>query len=61
MKVLTEQEVSDRTRIALQTLRNWRHTGKGLPYIKLGERRIGYLEDDVNAFLTGNRITPRAA
>jgi predicted site-specific integrase-resolvase len=60
MKVLGEKEVSDRTGISLQTLRNWRHLGKELAYIKLGARRIGYLEEDVNAFITGNRITPRA-
>ena len=45
---------------SVQTLRNWRHLHKGLPYVKTG-RSVVYLVDDIQDFLKNNRIDPSEA
>lgn len=35
---LTSKEVADRWRLSDQTLANWRHAGKGPPFIRVGSR-----------------------
>lgn len=56
--LLTDQEVAERLKVHVQTLRNWRFTGKGgLPYIKVG-RSIRYLDEDVDSFIASRRIKP---
>lgn len=47
--------------VKVQTLRNWRHLGKGPAYLKIGERMVRYLDEDIDAFKLAKRITPRAA
>jgi len=42
-----------------QTLRNWRHLGRGPAYCRLG-RRIVYLQQDLDRFLESGRIDPEA-
>lgn len=54
---VTEKEVATIGRFSLQTLRNWRHLGKGPAYLKVG-RSIRYKIDDVRMFLDGKRIDP---
>ncbi len=46
LQYLTEKEVAQLTRRALQTLRNERAAGKGIPYIKVG-RSVRYSLADV--------------
>lgn len=46
----TIREVSERTRVPVDTLRYWRHLGTGPESAKLG-RRIVYRESDVDAFV----------
>jgi predicted site-specific integrase-resolvase len=46
---LTSKEVADRWRLSDQTLANWRHAGKGPPYIRVGNRVL-YPMEAVNAF-----------
>ena len=53
---LKEKEVSKITRRGLQTLRNDRHHGKGIPYIKNG-RSILYRLDDILNYLNSRRIS----
>jgi hypothetical protein len=60
-RVLDEVQAAEKLKVKVQTMRNWRHLGKGPAYLKVGERAIRYLESDIDAFLTGNRIIPRAA
>ncbi|MFK5645102.1 helix-turn-helix transcriptional regulator [Ornithinimicrobium sp. LYQ121] len=48
--ILTLQEVSERTRVPLNTLRWMRHKGTGPPTWKLGRRVVAY-EDDVEGWL----------
>lgn len=52
---IPEKEVSNRTYIALQTLRNHRHTGRGIPYIKLN-RSVRYKLQDVIDFMESRRV-----
>jgi hypothetical protein len=40
-----------------QTLRNWRHLGRGPAYCRLG-RRIVYRQEDLESFLESGRIDP---
>ena len=54
---LTDKQVSDLTGIALQTLRNYRHFGKGPPYVKL-EKSVRYRESDVIEFMDSRIVTP---
>lgn len=35
---LTSAELADRWRLKPQTLTNWRHTGQGPPFIRVGNR-----------------------
>jgi predicted site-specific integrase-resolvase len=46
---LTSKEVADRWRLSDQTLANWRHAGKGPPFIRVGSRVL-YPIEAVNAF-----------
>lgn len=55
-KLLTEKEVSQLIGRALQTLRNDRFKGKGLPYIKIN-RQVKYRPTDVEEYITKARIT----
>ncbi len=55
IKYLTEKQVSAFSNIAVQTLRNWRQTRKGFPYIKVG-RSVRYSVDDVEAFMEARRV-----
>jgi excisionase family DNA binding protein len=55
-QLLTEQEVSDLLRIPLQTLRNHRSLGCGLPYLKLG-RSVRYSLADVDEYLSAHKIS----
>jgi len=53
---LKEQEVSEITGLAVQTLRNQRHVRKGIPYLKIGARSIMYKTADVVSFMERHRI-----
>ena len=54
-RYLTENEVSEITARALQTLRNERHRGEGIPYYKVG-RSVRYSMADVSKFMKGCRV-----
>lgn len=57
---LTEQTVSEKTKIKLPTLRNHRHLCKGIPYLKLSGRCVRYDPDDVDAYMQKHRIDPES-
>lgn len=44
---------------AVQSLRNERFLRKGCPYIKLG-RSVRYLQSDIQAYISKNRVDPEA-
>ena len=53
---INEKEVSKITGRALSTLRNDRHAGRGLPYIKWGSRFVRYNKSDVFKFMENMKI-----
>jgi hypothetical protein len=52
---VNEKEVAKITSFALPTLRNDRHLGKGIPYVKRG-RSVRYKIEDVIKFMEDRRI-----
>lgn len=52
-----ERDAAQALNVAVQTLRNWRFTGTGVPYQKIG-RRVSYRVDDIREFLERTRIDP---
>jgi len=59
LRLIDEKEVSKLTGRALSTLRNDRHRGRGLPYVKLG-RSVRYIEEDIEKYVLSHRIQTRA-
>jgi excisionase family DNA binding protein len=53
-KYLTTSEVAERFRTSAETVRYWRHVGKGPKSFKLG-RRVLYDIEDVEAWLEDAR------
>ena len=54
-KYIDEKQVFEITGRALQSLRNDRFLGRGIPYIKMG-RSVRYLLDDVVSFMEARKI-----
>jgi hypothetical protein len=59
-EVVTERRAAEILTNKVQTLRNYRHLGKGPAYLKLG-RNVRYRVDDLIAYLKKNRIDPESA
>lgn len=57
---LNEKQVSSITGIALQSLRNARFKGCGIPYCKL-KRSVRYSLDDVIEYMEGHKVVPGEA
>lgn len=58
--LLTDREVSALLGISTVTLCNWRVTGKGPRYRKIGQRAVRYLRADVEAFIEAGTVDPAA-
>ena len=56
-RYLTEYEVSEITRRAVNTLRNDRVKSRGFPYIKHG-RSVRYNLDDVLQYMENRKVVP---
>ncbi|MBC8179919.1 helix-turn-helix domain-containing protein [candidate division KSB1 bacterium] len=54
-RYFNEHEVAEITGRAVQTYRNERHRGIGMPYIKIG-RSVRYKLDDVLSFMEAHRV-----
>lgn len=54
MELLTTTEVAELLRTPAETVRFWRHVGKGPKSFKLG-RRVMYAREDVDAFIAEAR------
>jgi len=52
---LDERQVARMIGRAVQTLRNDRHKGQGLPYVKFG-RLVRYSVRDVHVFMESHRV-----
>jgi predicted DNA-binding transcriptional regulator AlpA len=57
--LLSPQNVSEITGIALSTLAQWRSQKCAIPYCKLG-RKIGYHPDDIQQYLESCRVSVSA-
>ena len=58
-RYLTTQEVAETLRTSPETVRFWRHVGKGPRSFKVG-RRVLYAAEDVQAFIDAARGEPVA-
>lgn len=54
---LTEIEVAFMTGLSIFTLRNDRFLRKGIPYLRVGARKIMYKMTDVISYMEENRIS----
>ena len=54
-RYINEKEVARIIGRGLQTLRNDRHRGRGLPYIKMG-RSVRYSLEDIIAYMEARKI-----
>lgn len=59
-KYLTTEEVAELLRAPVESVRYWRHVGKGPKSFKLG-RRVLYSVEDVEAFVAEARKAGAAA
>jgi len=55
IRYVDEKEVSRITGFALPTLRNDRHRGRGIPYVKRG-RSVRYRLDEVIEYMESHKI-----
>ena len=55
VRYVDEKEASRITGKAIPTLRNDRHMGRGIPYIKM-KRSVRYRVDDIVAYMEKHRI-----
>lgn len=49
-RFLRPEEVADRIRVSMKTLRNWRSNGGGPPWTRIGGRLVRYPEEEFNAW-----------
>jgi phage terminase Nu1 subunit (DNA packaging protein) len=57
-KFINEGQVAGITGLSVQTLRNWRFQGKGIPYVKAG-RSVRYQYQDVIEYMEERIVVPR--
>ena len=55
-ELLTPEEVSELTGLALDTLAQWRSQKRGIPYLKIG-RAVRYDSAEVQAYLERCRVS----
>ena len=55
IELIDEVELSQQTKRAVQTIRNDRFEGRGIPYVKIG-RSVRYRVCDIQAFLEKNLV-----
>ncbi|WP_024287937.1 AlpA family transcriptional regulator [Cellulomonas sp. KRMCY2] len=59
--LLSPLDASEALGVSVQTLANWRSSGRGPAYCRVGERVIRYAVEDLAAFVAVGRITPGVA
>ncbi len=60
-RLMMTAAVSEMTGLSERTLVRHRVEGGGIPYVRLGARRVAYREEDVRAWLAGRTFPHRAA
>jgi len=56
-QIVNEVKAAERICHGVQTLRNWRHLGKGPAYLKIG-RSVRYKVEDLENFINSKRVDP---
>jgi len=56
-EALTEREAARFLGVAPRTLNNWRYSGKGPAYIRIGSRAVRYLPTDLDVYRQQQRST----
>ena len=56
-QILTPKRAAQWLGLAESTLAKLRLSGAGPTYVKLGARRVGYLEDDLTTWVTAKRFS----
>lgn len=56
LKAVNEKKAAQTLGVAVQTLRNWRHLGKGPSYLKLSGRLVRYQYIDLIEFMRSKKI-----
>jgi predicted DNA-binding transcriptional regulator AlpA len=49
--LLDTEQLAEQIPVTADTLRYWRHRGKGPRYFKLGGKKVFYRQEDVDAWL----------
>jgi predicted DNA-binding transcriptional regulator AlpA len=60
-KLLLEREVAERLRISPRHLQRLNEIGEGPPRVRLGDRRVAYPENGLDAWVQQRTTTPKAA
>ena len=59
-RLMTEAEVEAEHGFKPRTLRQWRYTGDGPPFVKLNGRMVRYLAEDIEKWIASQRHDPAA-
>jgi predicted DNA-binding transcriptional regulator AlpA len=60
-RVLSPSEAASMLGVAVATLTTWRSRNKGPRFVRVGTTKIGYLEEDLRAFVSSAPHSPRRA
>ncbi len=59
LEVLSDVQLAARLcGVSVETLRKWRKSGKGPPYLRAGARTVRYRTVDVEAWILTRRVSP---
>ena len=61
MVIRSEVEAAKQLGISVRTLQRWRREGGGPRFTRLGLRRLGYQESDLQTWAQGKTFASRAA
>lgn len=57
-RLLKDVEAAEKLGVKVQTLRNWRMMGTGVPYVRVGDRSIRYSEEDLKKYIDARTVDP---
>ena len=57
--LLNEKQAAERLGVAVKTMQQWRHFGRGPKFAKIG-RLVKYRGTDLDAYITSRTINPAA-
>ena len=58
--VLNEAEAARALGLSPRTLQRWRLEGRGPDFVLIGNKRVGYLHEDIHEWLQGRRVSSTA-